>query len=95
MKVCVGRVGVEPTQPLGRRILSPLRLPISPSRPASILAQGPDLSFAAPFPELGPIPNPVRQRWRPLDESLSPLTADGVTSRAPLPYKFIKWVRFR
>jgi hypothetical protein len=26
----VGRVGLEPTQPLGRRILSPLRLPIPP-----------------------------------------------------------------
>ncbi len=30
-KNSVGRVGVEPTQPLGRRILSPLRLPIPPS----------------------------------------------------------------
>jgi hypothetical protein len=27
----VGRVGLEPTRPLGRRILSPLRLPIPPS----------------------------------------------------------------
>ncbi len=34
---CVGRVGVEPTQPLGRRILSPLRLPIPPPPRSLIL----------------------------------------------------------
>ncbi len=32
-------VGIEPTFPCGRRILSPLRLPISPSEPVVIFAQ--------------------------------------------------------